>query len=122
MTRGRTGVHPQSVVRTWAVCLLVALACSSATALETDRTIAQFAHTTWGTKDGAPSVVKVLAQSADGYVWMGASTDCIDSTVSFSNATSLSRAGHSRPRKSVHFWPFPTGIFGSVLDPERSAF
>src|SRR5262249_53315219 len=31
----------------------------------------QFAHTVWGPKDGAPSVVNALAQSANGYVWMG---------------------------------------------------
>ena len=40
-------------------------------ALESDRTIAQFAHTAWGPKDGAPSVVEALAQSADGYLWLG---------------------------------------------------
>src|SRR5262245_34257200 len=71
MTSRRTIVCLRSVVRTLAVSLLVALACSCAAALDSDRTIAQFAHTVWGPKDGAPSVVKVLAQSADGYVWMG---------------------------------------------------
>ncbi len=40
-------------------------------ALESDRTIAQFAHTAWGPKDGAPSVVEALAQSSDGYLWLG---------------------------------------------------
>jgi signal transduction histidine kinase len=32
----------------------------------------QFAHTAWGPKDGAPSVVNALAQTADGYLWLGA--------------------------------------------------
>jgi ligand-binding sensor domain-containing protein/signal transduction histidine kinase len=53
---------------------LLALACSSAAALDSNRTIAQFAHTTWGAKDGAPTTVLALAQSADGYLWLG-STD-----------------------------------------------
>jgi len=58
-------------VLTLEVCLFLTLACSSSAAFESDRTIAQFAHTAWGPKDGAPSVVKALAQSADGYLWLG---------------------------------------------------
>ena len=53
------------------VCLFLALACSCAAALESDRTIAQFAHTAWGSKDGAPSPVTALAQTPDGYLWLG---------------------------------------------------
>jgi len=53
------------------LCLFLALACSCAAALERDRTIAQFAHTSWGPKEGAPSVVTALAQSTDGYLWLG---------------------------------------------------
>lgn len=71
MVRGGIVVGPRYVVRTLEVCLFLALACSFAAALESDRTIAQFAHTAWGPKDGAPSVVTALAQSADGYLWLG---------------------------------------------------
>jgi len=53
------------------VCLLLALSCSCAAALARDRTIAQFAHTAWGPKEGAPSTVRALAQSTDGYLWLG---------------------------------------------------
>ena len=63
----RTG----SRVRTLEVCLFLALACSCAAALDSDRTIAQFAHTAWGPKDGAPSPVTALAQTSDGYLWLG---------------------------------------------------
>lgn len=56
------------VVWTW---LFVAALCTASFALERDRTIAQFAHTAWGPKDGAPSEVTALAQSADGYLWLG---------------------------------------------------
>src|SRR5215470_3774996 len=70
MTRGRTLVHPRSVIRTLEVCLLLALACPSA-AVDSDQTIAQFAHTAWGPKDGAPTIVTALAQTSDGYLWLG---------------------------------------------------
>jgi PAS domain S-box-containing protein len=60
-----------SRVRTLEVCLFLALACSCAAALDSDRTIAQFAHTAWGPKEGAPSPVTALAQTSDGYLWLG---------------------------------------------------
>jgi len=71
VTRGRTVVGPRYVVRTLKVCLFLALACSYSAAFDSDRTIAQFAHTAWGAKDGAPNVVTALAQSVDGYLWLG---------------------------------------------------
>src|SRR6201998_4240406 len=62
---------PRYIVRTLGVCLFFALACSCAAALDSDRTIAQFAHTAWGPKEGAPSPVTALAQTPDGYLWLG---------------------------------------------------
>ena len=59
------------VVWTLEVCLFLALASSHSAALEIDRTLAQFAHTAWGPKDGAPSPVTALAQTSDGYLWLG---------------------------------------------------
>jgi ligand-binding sensor domain-containing protein len=53
------------------VCLFLALACSCSAALDSDRTIAQFAHTAWGPNDGAPSAIDALAQTPDGYLWLG---------------------------------------------------
>ena len=64
----RTG----SLVRTLELCLLLAFACCTCSAAPaSDRTISQFAHTAWGPKDGAPSPVRALAQTADGYLWLG---------------------------------------------------
>ncbi len=71
LTRGRTVIGPQSVLPMLKVGLLLALSCLCSVAFDSDRTIAQFAHTAWGPKDGAPSVVTALAQSADGYLWLG---------------------------------------------------
>ena len=64
-------VGPRYFVWTLEVCLFLALACSCSFASESDRTIAQFAHTAWGAKDGAPSPVTALAQTSDGYLWLG---------------------------------------------------
>lgn len=36
-----------------------------------ERPMAQFQHTAWGTKDGAPSRIRTLAQTRDGYLWIG---------------------------------------------------
>ena len=58
-------------MRTLELCLFLAFACSYSAAFGSDRTIAQFAHTTWGPKDGAPSPVSALAQTPDGYLWLG---------------------------------------------------
>ena len=62
---------PRYVIRTLTVCFFLALACSYSAAFESDRTIAQFAHTAWGPKDGAPSPVTALARTSDGYLWLG---------------------------------------------------
>ena len=37
-------------------------------------TLSQLAHRRWTTRDGAPSVIVAMAQSADGFLWIGAST------------------------------------------------
>src|ERR1700679_2943505 len=58
-------------VWTLQICLFLALTCSCAAALDSDRTIAQFAHTSWGARDGAPSPVTALAQTSDGFLWLG---------------------------------------------------
>lgn len=49
---------------------LLALAPTAALALDPARGIAQYKHTRWTIEDGAPSSINVLAQSADGYLWI----------------------------------------------------
>lgn len=39
-----------------------------------DRTLGQFYHSAWTTRDGAPGQVTALAQTADGYLWLGTQT------------------------------------------------
>jgi PAS domain S-box-containing protein len=62
---------PRYVAWILEICLFLALACSHCAASGSDRTIGQLAHTTWGPKDGAPSSVTSLAQTPDGYLWVG---------------------------------------------------
>lgn len=40
-------------------------------ALDRQRSISQFHHTSWTVKDGAPSQITALAQTSDGFVWIG---------------------------------------------------
>lgn len=47
------------------------LTCNGAQALDPTRTIRQFHHTAWTIADGLPGAVWALAQSRDGYLWLG---------------------------------------------------
>jgi len=47
------------------------LATAPAFALDPDRSLAQLQHTAWTVSDGAPSQVSALAQTADGWLWIG---------------------------------------------------
>jgi signal transduction histidine kinase/ligand-binding sensor domain-containing protein len=53
------------------VLVLMATVCVGAFALDRDRSIAQFYYTFWSEKDGAPSEISSLAQTQDGYLWIG---------------------------------------------------
>ena len=35
------------------------------------RPISQWVHTKWTAKDGAPNEIRALAQTSDGYLWLG---------------------------------------------------
>ena len=51
--------------------LLVWVNLGSLHAEQVDRTIGQFVHTSWSSKDGAPGDVYALAQTTDGFLWLG---------------------------------------------------
>lgn len=51
--------------------VVFASVCASAFALDPHRTIRQLHHTAWTAKDGAPSQISALAQTTDGYLWIG---------------------------------------------------
>ena len=53
------------------ICSL-AVFCFPQRASSIDRTIQQYVHTVWGDKEGAPTGILALAQTSDGYLWIGA--------------------------------------------------
>lgn len=53
------------------ICFLALFVCASVSGVGTDRTINQFMHRSWTAKDGGPSVVQALAQTKDGFLWLG---------------------------------------------------
>lgn len=59
--------------RRWAGWIGVAclLWCTLASALSTGGTIRDFRFTQWGPKEGAPDEIQGIAQTSDGYLWVG---------------------------------------------------
>ena len=45
--------------------------------------MAQYMHTSWGEKDGAPSSIEAIAQTTDGYLWLA----CFDGLFRFDGIT-----------------------------------
>jgi len=52
-------------------CAFGLLSVTAVCALDRDRSIAQFYHTAWTAKDGAPSQITALTQTQDGFLWIG---------------------------------------------------
>ena len=55
------------------LALLLAV-CGPAAALNPDIRLADYNHVSWTTKDGAPAEVKALAQTTNGWLWLGTNT------------------------------------------------
>lgn len=54
--------------------LLTPLAHGDTLAPSRDRTLFESHHTSWTAKDGAPGDLNALAQTTDGYIWLGTAT------------------------------------------------
>ncbi|PZR35897.1 sensor histidine kinase [Caulobacter segnis] len=55
----------------WAALFAAFLLTSPVLALDPQRAIAQYKHTRWTVEDGAPGAIEDLAQTPDGYLWLG---------------------------------------------------
>ena len=56
----------------WVHCLLLFLTANSAKAVDPNRRISQYGHTAWRMQDGVfNSIPNVIAQTADGFLWIG---------------------------------------------------
>ena len=54
----------------WLAFLQIGILAADSTPI---RPISQWVHTTWTAKDGAPIEIRALAQTTDGYLWLGSS-------------------------------------------------
>ena len=72
----RDGRHAALVRWMRAASLILVLAAPWAPlhALDKNRSLSQFHHTSWFSRDGAPVDIWALAQSVDGYLWLGTGT------------------------------------------------
>ncbi len=55
----------------WAALFVALLLTSPVRALDPQRAIAQYKHTRWTVEDGAPAAIEDIAQTPDGYLWLG---------------------------------------------------
>jgi signal transduction histidine kinase/ligand-binding sensor domain-containing protein len=67
----------QSCRRTLLPLIAAATAAHAASAQEVAQTLSQLYHTAWTVREGAPAAVEALAQTADGFLWLGSGTGLI---------------------------------------------
>ncbi|SLJ99314.1 Signal transduction histidine kinase [Novosphingobium mathurense] len=60
--------------RLFLVALGLCLASGPGNALSSDRSLDQLHHTAWTLRDGAPGNIRALAQTKNGFLWLGSST------------------------------------------------
>jgi len=65
-------------LRAWSLCLVQAflvnaLTCPAAQALPAQYSVSQLYHTQWTVHDGVPTGIEAIAQTPDGFLWLGTS-------------------------------------------------
>ena len=53
------------------VVVIILSATAPAAGLDSQKAISQFTHTSWSAKDGIPGPIRAIAQTPDGYLWLG---------------------------------------------------
>jgi hypothetical protein len=64
-------VVPAFAAGTLSVCTFLLSRVTAAGARDLGRDVHQLAHRPWGEKDGYPGSAQAVAQTADGFVWIG---------------------------------------------------
>ena len=118
--RLRLAIRPRPVAHTLLICLLGVLACPTASAQISERTVKQFVHTTWGEKEGAPGGILALAQTQDGYL-AGNHQRLTDLMASVSEQFKPQSGRASAWSCVFAIVPALMAIFGSASMTERSA-
>jgi ligand-binding sensor domain-containing protein len=62
---------PMKAVRALSICAFILSLVPAAFALDPERDIHQLAHRSWGEKEGYPGRAEALAQTTDGFLWLG---------------------------------------------------
>ncbi len=71
------GARGWSGVRVLGVWFSIFLFCAPLRGIDRDRRLDELFHTSWTTKDGAPSEIFAIAQTRDGYLWLGTPTGLV---------------------------------------------
>ena len=58
-------------MRFLSICMFLLLSVTIMCAINPDRDIHQLAHRSWGEKDGYPGQPWAMAQTTDGFLWLG---------------------------------------------------
>jgi signal transduction histidine kinase/ligand-binding sensor domain-containing protein len=107
--RSRKGLDSVTASRRLLTCLSLAVFCAHCFSQASDRTITQYAHTAWIRKDGAPTRVRALAQTEDGYLWLSGWPGRL---YRFDGVTfeRYQPSSGSFPKSAVHsLWALPNG-------------
>jgi signal transduction histidine kinase/ligand-binding sensor domain-containing protein len=66
-----TSIGKKKRIQAVSIILMALPLCAPAFCIDRDRQIGQLYHTAWTAKDGAPDKIVALAQTTDGYLWLG---------------------------------------------------
>jgi ligand-binding sensor domain-containing protein len=98
--------------RIWTALAATASLSAAAASLDPNKSISQLAHTSWTAKDGISGPVRAIAQTKDGYLWLGTPAGLyrFDGVhfVSWEGAA----GGETLPRKSI--WTLFAASDGSL--------
>jgi signal transduction histidine kinase/ligand-binding sensor domain-containing protein len=71
------GARGCSGVQLLGLCFSIFLLCGPLRGIDRDRRLDELYHTSWTMKDGAPSEIFAIAQTEDGYLWLGTTTGLV---------------------------------------------
>src|ERR1700722_4985592 len=71
------GARIGSAARLLSLYLFISLLSAPLPGIDRDRRLDELYHTSWTSKDGAPSEIFAIAQARDGYLWLGTTTGLV---------------------------------------------
>src|SRR6266481_6376527 len=99
-------------LRSVGICLCIALLSSTAPGLDPHKSATQFTHTSWTAKDGIGSV-QAIAQTPDGYLWLGTDAGL---WIGYRSGGGISQLSHGRLRNYSPEAGAPTGAIQSIVE------